>query len=496
MAVVLNLFGNVARLPCNFILRMMKVALGAFLRDPNDISLLNKLPTDIRTARKRFDLDPSITTFASCPACCFAHPPMKKGGSNVDIYPARCSFKRYPGSQPCGARLTKFGVKDQEGVRVPIKPYVMQNFRAFVGGLYCRAGIEEAVVRTKELISEGEDIWDITEANSIQNLPGPDGNRFLDCKDEIRTVWSLSYDGFNPLSNKAAGKSTSVGSLAMVCLSLPPSIRYRSENIYLNLIPGPRQPTLDALNPFLSPLVDILDACYHTGTWYSRTIQCPEGRRSREAIVPLVADLPGSRKMSGCAGHSATKFCSICYLSKEDVNNIEFSTWQHVTYAEHLEAAKTWRDALSKSKRKKLYKKNGVRWSELLWLSYWDPTRYVIIDGMHNLFLGLVRHHFREIIGTHWKEPTVEKEFEDKCISEKEINKGRRAFQASPTKAKLQRLTIPVLRALCTENDALDQVRVPLGGERVKKIQYIEALLVRVWKHLATCDFQLTYILV
>jgi hypothetical protein len=121
-------------------------------------------------------------------------------------------------------RLTKFGIKDQENVRMPIKPYPMQSFRAFVGGLYCQAGIEEAISRTKELISEGEDIWDITKANSIQNLLGPDGNQFLDCEAEIRTVWILSYDGFNPLSNKVAGKATSVGSSAMMCLSLPPSI--------------------------------------------------------------------------------------------------------------------------------------------------------------------------------------------------------------------------------------------------------------------------------
>jgi hypothetical protein len=477
IAVVLNLLGNVARLPCNFVLRMMKVAIGTFLRDQNDIDLLDNLPTDIRTARKRFDLDPSLTIFASCPTCYFAHPPIKRSGSNIDIYPARCSFTRYTGSQPCGARLTKFGVKDQESVRMPIKPYPMQSFRAFVGGLYCRAGIEEAISRTKELISEGEDIWDITEANSIQNLLGPDGNRFLDCEVEIRTVWSLSYDGFNPLSNKAAGKATSVGSLAMMCLSLPPSIRYRSENIYLNLIPGPRQPTLDGLNPFLSPLVDILDECYHRGTWYSRTVQYPEGRRSREAVVPLVADLPGSRKVSGCAGHSATRFCSLCHLKKQDINNTEFSTWRHVTYLEHLEAAKAWRDAPSKSKRKQLYKKNGVRWSELLRLSYWDPTRYIIIDGMHNLFLGLVRHHFREIIGTQWKEPAVDEDFQDKKISEKEINKGRRVFHASPTKAKLQRLSIPVLRTLCIEYNILD--RVLQDGERIKKIQYIEALQVR-----------------
>jgi hypothetical protein len=146
-------------------------------------------------------------------------------------------------------------------------------------------------------------------------------------------------------------------------------------------------------------------------------------------------------------------------------------------YLEHLEAAKAWWDAPSKSKWKQLYKKNGVWWSELLWLSYWDPTRYIIVDGMHNLFLGLVRHHFCEIIGTQWKEPVIDKDFQDKKILEKEITKGRRVFHASPTKAKLQCLSIPVLRMLCIEYNILD--RVLQDGEHIKKIQYIEALQVR-----------------
>jgi hypothetical protein len=163
-------------------------------------------------------------------------------------------------------------------------------------------------------------------------------------------------------------------------------------------------------------------------------------------------------------------------------------------YAEHLEAAKAWRDAPNKSKRKQLYKANGVRWSELLRLSYWDPTRYVIVDGMHNLFLGLVKHHFHEIISTQWKENAVDKEFQDKRVSEKEINKGRRIFQASPNKAKLQRLSIPVLRTLCIEYDILD--RVPQDGGRIKKKQYIETLLVRGCKYLTICNLKLTYTVV
>jgi hypothetical protein len=88
IAVVLNLLGNVACLPCNFVLRMMKVAIGTFLQDLGDIDLFDNLPTDIRTTRKRFDLNPSLMIFASCPTCYFAHPPIKRSGSNIDIYRA------------------------------------------------------------------------------------------------------------------------------------------------------------------------------------------------------------------------------------------------------------------------------------------------------------------------------------------------------------------------------------------------------------------------
>jgi hypothetical protein len=46
----------------------------------------------------------------------------------------------------------------------------------------------------------------------------------------------------------------------------------------------------------------------------------------------------------------------------------------------------------------KVFKETGVQWSELLCLPYWDPTRCVVVDGMHNLFLGLVQFHFRDLI--------------------------------------------------------------------------------------------------
>ncbi|KAF8832982.1 hypothetical protein BDN67DRAFT_870775, partial [Paxillus ammoniavirescens] len=53
-----------------------------------------------------------------------------------------------------------------------------------------------------------------------------------------------------------------------------------------------------------------------------------------------------------------------------------------------------WRDAQMQKDRDKIFKETGVWWSELLRLLYWDPTHFLAIDGMHNLFLGLVQFHF------------------------------------------------------------------------------------------------------
>jgi hypothetical protein len=65
---------------------------------------------------------------------------------------------------------------------------------------------------------------------------------------------------------------------------------------------------------------------------------------------------------------------------------------------EHRAAAEEWRNAETKLECNKIFGRHGVRWSELLQLPYWDPVWFVVIDGMHNLFLGVVQYHFRNLI--------------------------------------------------------------------------------------------------
>jgi len=43
-------------------------------------------------------------------------------------------------------------------------------------------------------------------------------------------------------------------------------------------------------------------------------------------------------------------------------------------------------------------KQTGVRWSELLRLSYFDPIQFIIVDPMHCLFLGIAKW----IVKTIW----------------------------------------------------------------------------------------------
>ncbi|KAI0348809.1 hypothetical protein OH77DRAFT_1367983, partial [Trametes cingulata] len=49
--------------------------------------------------------------------------------------------------------------------------------------------------------------------------------------------------------------------------------------------------------------------------------------------------------------------------------------------------------------REHLFKSTGVRYSTLLQLPYWGPSRWVVIEAMHNLLLGLFQRHCRHIFG-------------------------------------------------------------------------------------------------
>ena len=405
LGLLLQLIGGVSRDICNFTLGTLKVFTETALRSrgpltETEAAIAKSIPSDIRTVRHLFNLDPDVRELAACPTCSMTYEPRySREFPTIPLYPRRCSRKPWPTSEACNARLTKPGVKDGRSIRVPIRPFPVQDFDVFVGRMLSQPGVEESIRKTASMTRRGL-LRDISQAEGVRDVYAhwrADVHTASD--DDLLLLWSLSVDWFNPYLNKISGKSVSCGSIAMICVLLPPSLRIKPAFEYLNGINPHPEPPEDQINHFLRPVVDSLDASWKQGVWYSCTSQRPRGRRIYSGLVTNVSDLPGSRKVSGHGGHSHNCFCALCKLPKTDINNLAVETWQMKTKDELYGQAVAWRDAPSKAARKKLYKKTGVRWSELWRLSYWDPTKFVIIDGMHTIYLRIVQHQCRVVLG-------------------------------------------------------------------------------------------------
>ncbi|GBC42308.2 hypothetical protein PHYBLDRAFT_143961 [Rhizophagus irregularis DAOM 181602=DAOM 197198] len=132
---------------------------------------------------------------------------------------------------------------------------------------------------------------------------------------------------------------------------------------------------------------------YSTGVILNRTYECPNGKNIRAALIIASCDIPGARKL--CGHISALASCHRC---EKRANNRNFggmadmSDWFIMKDpVEHRQKALEWRRCKSNAERERFVKENGVRWSEILRLPYFDPIRFVVVDPMHCLFLGIAK---------------------------------------------------------------------------------------------------------
>ncbi|KAI0740921.1 hypothetical protein C8Q76DRAFT_596326, partial [Earliella scabrosa] len=146
--------------------------------------------------------------------------------------------------------------------------------------------------------------------------------------------------------------------------------------------------------------VDELQEFWDPGVYYTKTSKRPSGRLVRAAMIPLVCDLPAARQVAGFAPHSHTYgLCSVCALLQQEKEDIDPKHFPPRDLQAHRETAIAWRDAESTHQRRMIYDHSGIRWSELLRLTYWNPILYTVIDSMHNLYLGLLERHIRDFWG-------------------------------------------------------------------------------------------------
>lgn len=414
MLTVCHILLGVSRHGCTFILRMVQyiIHLTLLRLGPNlsqgDEKLLGDIPTDPRAAERAFSLDNKSTILAVCPdpQCHFTYEPTFHGDSPIPIYPDKCNHREFPGREKCGTPLLKLRCVNGHTIHLPIKPFVAFSFKDWLGGLLSRSGFEGKMDNAWASCTDGstppKEMKDIFDAKILRNFKGFDGQHFSAGGDEGRYIFSLCVDYFNPLGNKQAGKKKSIGLISLVCLNLPPEMRYKPENMFLfGIIPGPKEPPLACLNHYLRPLVDMLLEFWYTGIHFSRTAAYYYGRVVRCALICLVSDLPAARKSSGFASIHHTQMCAMCHCkrSPDDILNDSFAKLGERRTAEEIRnSAQVHRDAEDEKARNEAVHATGIRWSELLRLPYFDPSCSIIVDAMHNLFLGLVQEHF-DILG-------------------------------------------------------------------------------------------------
>jgi len=267
---------------------------------------LHDFPLMTAKLLKVLKLQPKLTRYAACPKCYKLYPANQSG-----VYPSFCIYQWFPDSQSCSTPLLDIRTKQ------PLRPHLYHRFQDWLQGLLSTPGMYTKLAKPPSISVNGilRDLWDGSELQDLDRL-------FHAAKDGLRLVFSIGVDWYNPFGNKIAGLVASLGVVALVCMNLPPSERYRPENMYLvTILPGPRESTQEQFNNLIDPLIDdFRDIWEEHGIQYPGTADTPTTPCDvSAAIVPLVADLLASRKAVG-AKPAATRKKGFCAMGVHTEN--------------------------------------------------------------------------------------------------------------------------------------------------------------------------------
>ena len=403
LVAVMHIVSGLSLRDCGQLLFTLKLIINLMVEDfrvtdSQGKFLAKSVPLDARTVISRLALQPSHRVFVCCPKCSACYP-----DDGTDSYPELCSSKDPQTQRTCDRRLRKTRIIRTRQYHTPVRRFFYHSFNDWLGQVLCRPGMEDMMDRrTSPSGGVMEDIWD---APGLYQIPGADGHPFVrkradDSDKEGRYLFSFNMDGFNPFQLKQAGRSASVMGLYMVCLNLPPDMRFKPENMFLaGIIPGPHEPSMDEINHFLAPLVDDLLDSYTNGVHYTRTWKYPNGRKTRSALALIICDLPAARQALGFTGPQSANFCSYCKLQLKSLSDLNVRSWEPRTCEEHRSLAIQWRDASSEALRAEITSKHGVRYSEFLRLPYLDPIRSLCVNPMHAFFLRIISRHCQDMWG-------------------------------------------------------------------------------------------------
>ncbi|KAF8547617.1 hypothetical protein OG21DRAFT_1569135 [Imleria badia] len=180
--------------------------------------------------------------------------------------------------------------------------------------------------------------------------------------------------------------------------NLPPEYRYHTSNLMcVRIMPGPKEQTPDQVQRFLRPIVsDLLHLWKHGIKVPTESHPELEGRLVRVALVAIICDKPTAHKMGGFPLHSHTNFCTECWISTKDKPEGK-PRFMLRTNQQQRALGDQYRALTNLTARVNFVKEHATCYTQLSHLPYFDLVQQIVIDHMHNLFLGLVKTHFYHI---------------------------------------------------------------------------------------------------
>ncbi|GBC39214.2 uncharacterized protein LOC107327733 [Rhizophagus irregularis DAOM 181602=DAOM 197198] len=347
-------------------------------------------PISLYTAKKKLGLKHQFVKFSVCPSCHKLHNIDDVKQHTIQQHKAikKCGHVQFPNHRllrQCNAPLSEQKeLDDGKVVNAPLLIYPMPSIKEQLLQMYQRPNFEKNLKLWADRSVNDRVLCDVYDEHADDHLG-----------------IMINVDWFQPFERTIHSSGAIYGAIC----NIPRELRFKPENmLILGLMPGPNEPSLHQINHYLAPIVDQFQTFWE-GVGLDRTSEHLSGRLIKCAVIACCCDIPAARKL--CGHYSANVSCHRCLKVARNRNFSgmdDIDEWFVAKSANsHRKMALEWRKCKSNEARKRHVKQYHARWSEMLHLSYFDPIRFLPVDPMHNLFIGIASFIVKRLWLRHGK---------------------------------------------------------------------------------------------
>ncbi|RPD54017.1 hypothetical protein L227DRAFT_512414 [Lentinus tigrinus ALCF2SS1-6] len=381
----LHLVGHLPYQHCNVVLAVFR----SILYDIGQFWLTSTIPATLASVLSTAHVNVDFHHLPVCPGC-------------MRVFPESIYADMSAACPDCKHPLFNFDRDPKHGS--PWLQFPCRTITEHLIDLFAIPGREDLVNYWKSRRRRRGFFSDIFDGMICHILQGYDGLSFFnyngeDPDDELRLGVAMCIDWFSYLRSKVASSYTSCP-ISLNIVNFPAHLRFRAANLLLlGIIPGPKETGPDETQYFLRVFTNELYRLWRYGVVIP-TPKYPQGRLVRVILVGVFCDKLAAHKIGGFGPHSHTFFCTLDWISrgmKATAKAFMRNAFPARTDAQHRSFMGEYQALKTPAQREKFAKAYATRWSELSRLPYFDMCRMIVVDPMHNLFLGLAKTHFYHI---------------------------------------------------------------------------------------------------